>query len=160
MFEREGYLHLLDPATGAVSKLTVSLEPEAIQAMPRYVKAAKQIQNLSLSPAGKARGLRGWEILTVPVEKRDIRNLTRTPGARRSGARLVARRRLGRLLRRGRRVSALKIVDQKGEKPPRVIPSPTPGGASGSGGPRTRSGLHTRTAGSTCSGWTWRRGSP
>ncbi|MBP7864751.1 MAG: PD40 domain-containing protein [Acidobacteria bacterium] len=128
VFEREGYLHLLDPATGAVSKLTVSLEPEAIQAMPRYVKAAKQIQNLSLSPAGKrvafeARG----EILTVPVEKGDIRNLTRTPGAmEREPAWSPDGTWVAYFGEEGGEY-ALKIVDQKGEKPPRVIPLTDPG---------------------------------
>src|SRR5258708_2307874 len=49
---------------------------------PHFVKVATRIQDAGLSPTGtravfEARG----EILTVPAEKGDIRNLTNTPGA-------------------------------------------------------------------------------
>src|SRR4029450_2107187 len=49
---------------------------------PRLEKVARNIQKPDLSPTGvravfEARG----EILTVPAEKGDIRNLTDTPGA-------------------------------------------------------------------------------
>ena len=48
---------------------------------PHYVDAGDQIQNADISPTGaravfEAHG----EILTVPVEHGDIRNLTNTPG--------------------------------------------------------------------------------
>ena len=49
---------------------------------PRYENVANRIRNADISPTGlravfEARG----EILTVPAEKGDIRNLTNTPGA-------------------------------------------------------------------------------
>src|SRR5215472_3356271 len=47
---------------------------------PRYVKGAKYIRDASLSPSGVrvAFGFRG-EIVTVPAEKGDVRNLTHSP---------------------------------------------------------------------------------
>ena len=81
VIEQFGALHLFDPATGTARRISVSLEGDLAEVRPRYAKVGPRIAWASLSPNGaravfEARG----EILTVPAEKGDIRNLTGTTG--------------------------------------------------------------------------------
>ncbi len=68
------------------------------QTRPRWVKNAKYIRDASISPSGArvAFEYRG-EIVTIPADKGDVRNLTQTAGAPRAHAHLVARWPLGRV---------------------------------------------------------------
>jgi len=80
-YEQFGSLNLYDLATGKSQKLDVALNGDFPEVRPRYVKVGQMIANANISPTGvravfEARG----EILTVPAEKGDIRNLTRTTG--------------------------------------------------------------------------------
>ncbi len=83
VYEQFGALRLFDPATGQTRPVDVRLTGDLPEVRPRFVKVEpKRIRGYALSPSGaraafEARG----EILTVPAEKGDIRNLTRTPGA-------------------------------------------------------------------------------
>ena len=81
VYEQFGTLHLLDPATGAGKQIDIQVGGDFPGVRPRYEKVGDAIRNGSVSPSGvravfEARG----EIITVPVEKGDPRNLTRTPG--------------------------------------------------------------------------------
>ncbi len=80
VFEREGYLHVLQD--GTVRQLAVHVPCERILGRPGNVPAGELIFNSHISPSGRRAvfEVRG-EIVTVPVEKGDIRNLTRTPGS-------------------------------------------------------------------------------
>jgi tricorn protease len=81
IFEQAGYLHLLKPGESEPVRLKVGIAAELTEARPRYAKGAKYIRSASISPSG-ARAVfefRG-EIVTVPAEKGDPRNLTETPG--------------------------------------------------------------------------------
>jgi len=81
IYEQAGYLHTLDPKTGHTTKLTVGVSTDLVETRPRYVKGPRYIRNASLSPTA-ARAVfefRG-EIVTVPAEKGDTRNLTNTAG--------------------------------------------------------------------------------
>src|SRR5262249_3329185 len=80
VYEQAGYLPLFDPANGSAHKLTVGVAADLPETRPRYVKGAKYIREASLSPSGVrvAFGFRG-EIVTVPAEKGDVRNLTHSP---------------------------------------------------------------------------------
>ncbi|HUP47819.1 MAG TPA: PDZ domain-containing protein [Thermoanaerobaculia bacterium] len=82
IFERAGYLHLFDPATSQERRLQVGVAADLLETRPRFVKGAKYIRSASLSPSGARAALefRG-EIITVPAEKGDDRNLTGTPAA-------------------------------------------------------------------------------
>ncbi|CAN5303497.1 hypothetical protein BH09GEM1_BH09GEM1_42160 [soil metagenome] len=83
IYEQSGYLHLLDPATtGNGRKLTIGVAADLRETRPRYVKGDRYVRNVALSPTGvrAAFEYRG-EIITVPVEKGDARNLTNTLGA-------------------------------------------------------------------------------
>lgn len=82
IYERAGYLHLHDFKTGQSKKLTIGVAADLQDVRPRYVKGFRYIRNASISPSG-ARAVfefRG-EIITVPAEKGDPRNLTNTPGS-------------------------------------------------------------------------------
>lgn len=81
VYEKLGELHRYDLASGRSRKLDVRIASDLPAVRPYYRKVADRIKDFALSPKGvrvafEARG----EILTVPVEKGDIRNLTRTPG--------------------------------------------------------------------------------
>ena len=82
LYEQAGTLHLLNPATGTADRLKVGVPADLVEVRPRYVKAAKYVREASLSPSGAraAFDVRG-EIVTVPREKGDDRNLTRSPAA-------------------------------------------------------------------------------
>ncbi len=81
-YEQFGSLFLFDPAKGAAKALDVRLVGDFPEVRPHFAKVDKKLGAPALSPGGKrvafeARG----EILTVPAEKGDVRNLTRTPAA-------------------------------------------------------------------------------
>jgi tricorn protease len=82
VFEQDGYLHRLDPATGQSRRLAITVRGDFPWAMPRWTDVGTSIATATLSPTGRralfeARG----DVFTVPVEKGDARNLTRSPGA-------------------------------------------------------------------------------
>jgi tricorn protease len=83
VYEQFGSLHLLDLTSGQDQKLDVRVLGDLPEVRPHFQKIEpKRIRSAALSPTGAravfaARG----EILTVPAEKGDIRNLTRTPDA-------------------------------------------------------------------------------
>src|SRR6185436_16467582 len=74
VYEQFGSLNLYDQATGKAQKVEVRLTGDLPEVRPHYRKVGDRIANAALSPTGtravfEARG----EILTVPVEKGDIR---------------------------------------------------------------------------------------
>ena len=80
VYEQAGYLHLLDPASGQAKKLTFAVPSDLRETRERFVRGDKWIRAASLSPSG-ARAVfefRG-DIVTVPAEKGDVRNLTLSP---------------------------------------------------------------------------------
>jgi tricorn protease len=79
IYEQAGYLHILDPGKASSRKLAVAVPADLIETRPRYVKGSRYIRRASLSPTGArvAFEFRG-EIVTVPAEKGDPRNLTNT----------------------------------------------------------------------------------
>jgi tricorn protease len=82
VYEQAGYLHLFDPASGSTKKLTIGVTADLRETRPRFVKGAQYVRNAGISPAG-ARAVfeyRG-EIVTVPAEKGDPRNLTNSVAA-------------------------------------------------------------------------------
>jgi tricorn protease len=82
VYEQAGLLHLLDPKTGKSTRLTIGVASDMRETRPRYVSGTRWIREAALSPTGTRAvfGFRG-EIVTVPGEKGDVRNLTNTPGA-------------------------------------------------------------------------------
>ena len=82
VYEQFGGLHVFDLKAGTSRRVPVRVSADLAGVRPRYEKAAARITNSALSPTGaravfEARG----EILSVPAEKGDVRNLTNTPGS-------------------------------------------------------------------------------
>ena len=81
VYDQLGALRLYDLASGQTRRVEVTLAADLPQLRPRFEKVeGKQILHAALSPSGKrvlfeAHG----EILAVPAEKGDVRNLTRSP---------------------------------------------------------------------------------
>ncbi len=80
VYEQAGYLHRLDPVDGKSTRLKIGIAIDLNEARPRYAKGAKYIRGAAVSPSGcrAAFEFRG-EIVTVPAEKGDPRNLTNSP---------------------------------------------------------------------------------
>jgi tricorn protease len=82
VYDRFGTLHLFDLKTEKSRPIPVKVSADLPGVRPKVEKVNKSIQAAGLSPSGsravfQARG----EILTVPAEKGDPRNLTNTPAA-------------------------------------------------------------------------------
>lgn len=82
IFEQAGYLHLLTPGESAPQRIPVGIAVDNPEARPRYAKGSKYVRDVSVSPSGSRAVVefRG-EIVTVPAEKGDPRNLTNSVGA-------------------------------------------------------------------------------
>jgi tricorn protease len=79
VIEQFGRIQLYDLKTGQLSPVDITLAGDIAELRPKYVNVARRLGNAHISPTG-ARALfeaRG-EILTVPAEKGDARNLTET----------------------------------------------------------------------------------
>jgi len=81
VYEQFGSIHVFDPGTGKQNAVNIHVTGDFPAVRPHYIDAADQIRNADISPTGaravfEAHG----EILTVPVEHGDIRNLTNSSG--------------------------------------------------------------------------------
>ena len=80
IFEQAGYLHTYS-ANASTAKLKIGIAADLLELRSRFVKAGDHIRSADISPTGArvvfdSRG----EIITVPTEKGDYRNITQTPG--------------------------------------------------------------------------------
>lgn len=81
VYSQFGVLHVYDPKSGKNSRIHVTVAGDMPQLQPHFVKVEKQILNAGISPTGKRAVFEAHgEILTVPGEKGDVRNLTQSPG--------------------------------------------------------------------------------
>ena len=83
VFEYGGELYSLASESKAFKKVSIEVKADFPWLLPQWKNAQEWLTNASLSPNGKralfeARG----EIITVPIEKGDFRNLTNSPGSR------------------------------------------------------------------------------
>jgi len=79
LLEQAGYLHIFDAASASAKKLTIGIAADLLELRTRFAKGAKYIRSSQISPSG-ARAVfdfRG-DIVTVPAEKGDVRNITNT----------------------------------------------------------------------------------
>ena len=80
-YEQFGSIFLYDLKSGKSHAVDIRVTGDLPEVRPRFVRVANRIGSAALSPSGaravfEARG----DILTVPAEKGDIRNLTNSPG--------------------------------------------------------------------------------
>lgn len=79
VYEQFAGIYLFDPRSAKSTKVAVHVSGDLPSTRPHYEKVGEKIQHAGISPTGvravfEARG----EVLTVPAEKGDVRNLTRT----------------------------------------------------------------------------------
>ena len=81
IYEQAGHLHVFNLQDAQSKKLTIGVITDLLELRRRYVKGARHIRDASISPSGVRAvfEFRG-EIITVPAEKGDPRNLTNTTG--------------------------------------------------------------------------------
>ena len=82
MYEQFGGIHLFDIKGGKSRRVDIRVTADMAGVRARYEKVAARVSNYAMSPTGaravfEARG----EILSVPAEKGDVRNLTNSSGA-------------------------------------------------------------------------------
>jgi tricorn protease len=79
VFEQEGYLHIFDAKSNSEKKLTVGIAADLLELRPRFVQGSNNIRSADISPTGSrvVFDFRG-DIITLPSEKGDPRNLTLT----------------------------------------------------------------------------------
>ena len=80
VYEQFGSLNLYDLKSGAAKPVHIHIAGDLLETREHLVDVSKRLHNAHISPTGaravfEARG----EILTVPAEKGDVRNLTNTP---------------------------------------------------------------------------------
>ena len=82
VYEQLGSLHLYDPSSGKERRIDVRLAADMPQVLPHFEKVGDHILAAQISPTGQRAVFEAHgEILTVPTEKGDIRNLTHSSGA-------------------------------------------------------------------------------
>jgi tricorn protease len=82
VYEQLGSIHIYDLRSGKSHEVRIRVAGDMPQVRPRFEKVSnQQILSARISPSG-ARALfeMHGEVLTVPAEKGDVRNLTNTPG--------------------------------------------------------------------------------
>jgi len=78
-FEQAGYIHTFDIKSNSGKKLTIGIAADLLELRPRFVQGSNYIRTADISPTG-ARAVfdfRG-DIITLPAEKGDPRNITLT----------------------------------------------------------------------------------
>lgn len=82
VFEQSGYLHTYTTGESGTKKLKIGIAADLLELRPRFVKGAKYVRSAALSPTGTRAvvDFRG-DIITIPTEKGDPRNITSTTGA-------------------------------------------------------------------------------
>ncbi len=127
VFAREGYIFSYDPSTGRETQVVVEVPMDNIHVRPHYKNVTREISSYGISPTGKRAVFEAHgEILTVPAEKGDIRNITHTPGVM---ERYPAWSPDGKYISYFSDESgeyALHIVDQMGAETPKKIPIKNP----------------------------------
>jgi tricorn protease len=123
VYEQAGYLHLFEPGAARSSRLRVGVTADLVERRPRWAKGAKWIRGASLSPSGARVALefRG-EIVTLPREKGDDRNLTRSPGVHERSPAWSPDGRLVASFSDAGGEYALHLLPQDGKGEPRRIP--------------------------------------
>ena len=81
VYAQFGTIHIFDPASGRQHPVSIRVAGDFPQLLPHFDDVQRNILSANISPTG-ARALfeAHGEILTVPAEHGDVRNLTNSPG--------------------------------------------------------------------------------
>jgi tricorn protease len=83
VYEAGGFIHRFDPATGESARVPIRVYGDFEGRLPYFAQVSDDVQTGEISPSGvralfDARG----DVFTVPAEKGEVRNLTRSQGVR------------------------------------------------------------------------------
>jgi tricorn protease len=81
VYEQFGEVHLFDIASGKEHVVPIEIEADLTEVRPRFQNVSRELRNPAISATGvravfEAHG----EVITVPADKGEARNLTNTPG--------------------------------------------------------------------------------
>jgi len=80
--EQFGSLHLFDVKSGRLNPLKVTVSGDVAEVREKFVRIGTRLTNAGISPTGARAVFEGrGDILTVPAEKGEVRNLTNSTGA-------------------------------------------------------------------------------
>ncbi len=81
VYEQFGSIHLMDLKTGKTHPVAITVSADLTEVRPRFEKITNEmILNSAISPTGQRAVFEAHgEILTVPAEKGDVRNITSSP---------------------------------------------------------------------------------
>jgi len=82
VFEQGGFLHTFNLESGANTRLSIGIAADLLERRPRFAQGENFIRSAHISPSG-ARAVFNFrgEIVTLPAEKGDPRNITQTVSA-------------------------------------------------------------------------------
>jgi tricorn protease len=80
-YEQFGQVHIYDTASGKEHAVNIEIAADLNEVRPHFQNVSRELRNSAISPTGvravfEAHG----EVLTVPAEKGEVRDLTNTPG--------------------------------------------------------------------------------
>ncbi|MCX6627378.1 MAG: PDZ domain-containing protein [Candidatus Solibacter sp.] len=81
VYEQFGQVHVYDIASGKEHGVKIEIAADLTEVRPHFQNVSRELRNAAISPTGmravfEAHG----EVLTVPAEKGEVRNVTNTPG--------------------------------------------------------------------------------
>jgi tricorn protease len=87
VYQAGGWIWLLDPSPASgqpqTRRLTIRVPGDLPQALPSFANVTQDVQWMALSPTGKRAVFEAHgEVVTVPAENGEVRNLSSTPGIR------------------------------------------------------------------------------
>jgi tricorn protease len=81
VYEQFGGIYLYDLKTGKAKQVPIRVQGDFTELRPHFVNVGRRLGSPAISPSGARAVFAAWgEILTVPAEKGDPRNLTNSPG--------------------------------------------------------------------------------
>ena len=81
VYEQFGAIHVFDVASGKEHAVPIEIAADLSEVRPHFQNVAREIRDARISATGVRAVIEAHgEILTVPSEKGDIRNMTNTPG--------------------------------------------------------------------------------
>jgi tricorn protease len=115
-------IHLYDPATHTDRQVPITISAEMPELRPHFVNVTGNVQNYGISPSGVRAVIEAHgDILTIPSNDGSVRNLTQTPGVEERDPAWSPDGRWIAYFSDASGEYTLRLRDQKGLKPERVI---------------------------------------